>query len=317
VVVAVFAAQLLPAKEMLANPWIQSSAAFLAAWVLWQWFNLADSTEESSRLAPAPFADARHESPRERLWSMIGGRRSAASSSADGPSRNASTLGLISGRSFAQRLEMGLGYVGRTQWPLVAQGATAALVMMGVGGQLWGSTQKPYMLATVLCCTTIFGRLQNLASRWMQTPVEQSLLRLAPGWPPDSVVKSAVLTTLLEMQAGAVVAWTLISIAALYLDWIDFSLFRIGALGVFSTCLAYSSSALATLSRKRVPEINLLSIVIVLTVAMGAGLVLVSSATGIRWIRAGSLLMVLPLLAALMKFWRQPLRMPMESVQRR
>jgi len=56
-------------------------------------------------------------------------------------------------------------------------------------------------------------------------------------------------------------------------------------------------------------------IVIVLTVAMGAGLVLASSAHGIRWMRTGYLLMVLPFLAALMKFWRQPLRVPMENTQ--
>lgn len=85
-----------------------------------------------------------------------------------------------------------------------------------------------------------------------------------------------------EWRPRAVVAWILISIAALCLGWIDFSL-----------------------------------IVIVLTVAMGAGLVLASSAHGIRWMRTGSLLMVLPFLAALMKFWRQPLRVPMENTQNR
>ncbi len=306
------AAQLLPRDMLFQSAPLQLGLALLAAWIVWRWFELPEAAERAATLAPTALADAQHELTENTTVEHAGQLEAEGSSAAVDALIETASVELRSGLVSPRMLSIGLGYDSGTQWRAVGYGIVVGVAAIALGRRVWLSAFKPYVVVTFYCCFALVGRLQQIISRWMHTPTEQSLLRLAPRWPPELATKKTVLRTVVSVQRGAMAAWLLISLLSLQLGWITFNMLLLGALGMVMASIASSSAALATLSRNRVPEISLYTILIALTVVVGAGLLLLAPEHGLGWAGAGAVLMILPPAVIVPLYLRRPLRMPLE-----
>jgi hypothetical protein len=300
IVVVPIVARIRSVESWIQSPVVQTLAIAASGWLFWRWFALAARAERAGGFMPALLADADHERPEPQAENKQQAQFNEAA-------------GLDGRRMPATLLAAGLGYPAGTSWRGVLYGSLTAVVMLFA----WRLYRGPrpdiagYAIVTAACCLALVGRLQAILHRWMRTPIEQSLLRLAPRWPEERAIKRAVLKTLLMVQRGGAAAWTAISVVALTVGWIGTSDLLIGGLGVLGTSLAFTGSVLATLARRRVREMNLSTVALVLTVAIGTTLVLFGDPMGSSHVAIGLVMMAAPPLLALAWYLGAPLRLPL------
>lgn len=288
--------------------------AFSAA-LIWRWFALPLQQEGIGAIQPMLLSDALHEvAPlgTEQDATAIADTCSARPDPIDA-FVVAEIARVRSWRTIPASLALGLGYSERTAWKSVARAVAAALAILFVWHHMHGS--KPAALAywcmTGICCFALVGRLQALLQAWMQTSVEQGLLRLAPGWPAARAIKCGVVLSTLFIQAGSIASWAAITISAMLPGWIKASDALIAGTAMYAVSLGFTGSAWALLSHRRVREWHFSTIALVLLVGAGAVTSLLGQANSCQLL-LGWALMLAPPIAALTWYWIAPLRFPLD-----
>jgi len=291
---------------------VQGVIVVFGALLIWRWFDLPAQRERMGALQQILLADARHEDTQSDDAAQAPGTDSAVPDPID--TFVASEMERIqSWRTTPSMLALGIGYSVGSKWKHVGWGIVIAIVALFVW-HLVHRAQPPalaYWMATGLCCYALVGRLQGVLQAWMSSAVEQSLLRLAPRCPDARSIKKAVVLTTFLVQRGSIAFWAAITALATLLSWIQTSEALLGGTAVFATSLAFSGSAWAVLSHRRIREWRFSTIALVLTVAAGAGTLALGRPLSDQWV-FGLVWMVAPPVFALTWYWIAPLRLPLD-----
>jgi len=302
-------------ESWIQSPIVQGLAVAASGWLISRWFELPARVERAGGLMPRFMADAKHERPEleEETKQQAPFEEGTRQSRIIEESFAAEAAGLDARRMPATVLAAGLGYPAGTSWRGALYGSLTAVVVLLAWRMYRGP--KPdiaaYVVVTAGCCVALVGRLQGVLHRWMRTPIEQSLLRLTPRWPEERAVKRTVLQTLVMVQRGAMSAWAVVSVVALIVGWIGTTELLIGAIGLLGTSLAFTGSVIATLSRRRVRELHGSTVALVLSVAIGAAIVLFGEPMSSSHMAIGLVMMMGPPGLALAWYLGAPLRLPL------
>jgi hypothetical protein len=294
---------------------VQALIAALSAWLIWRWFELPVQKERSGALQPMLLADALHERAQpseEATASEVSGAQSVAETAIE--NAVATAVGsLQSVPTVATALAFGFGYRLNTVWRGVWRGIAIALAVLLAWHLIYGtkSAAMGYWLVTGVCCVGLMGRVQGMLTRWISTSAEQALLQVTPRWPDAHAIKRAMILSTFLIQRGGLVFWAAVTAVAVLLGWIGRPELITGGVAVVAVSLAASGAGWAILAHRRVREWNLSTIVIVLTVAVGAAVIVFGAPLSHVALVVGLALVTLPPALALAWYWIAPLRLPL------